>query len=180
MGKIALVIGHNAASQGAVRATDKRSEYDWNGDLAAAIMAHSPGMYRIFRRPAGKGYSAEIKFVYGEVDAWGADASIELHFNALTATATGTETLTSGSTGSLKLARLIQPAMVSALKLPDRGLLVRKRTERGGASLFAGRAPAVLIEPYFGSNRNDCAAADRGYSALTGAIHQACVAFLRS
>lgn len=179
MGKIALVIGHNSASQGAVRATDKRTEYDWNGSFAVDIMAHSPGMYRIFRRTPGGGYSAEIKRVYAEVDAWGADASVELHFNALSSTSTGTETLTSGSTGSMRLAKLIQPAMVDALELKDRGLLVRKRTERGGASLFAGRAPAVLIEPYFGSNRNDCAAADRNYSALTGAIHQACVAFLK-
>jgi len=31
--KIDLVIGHNARSQGAVRVTDKRTEYDINTDL---------------------------------------------------------------------------------------------------------------------------------------------------
>ncbi len=78
MTRIALVVGHNPASQGAVRATDKRTEYDWNGDLAAAIMAHAPAMYRVFRRPSGRGYSAEIRETYAAVDAWGASASIEL------------------------------------------------------------------------------------------------------
>lgn len=179
MTRIALVVGHNPASQGAVRATDKRTEYDWNGDLAAAIMAHAPAMYRVFRRPSGRGYSAEIRETYAAVDAWGASASIELHFNGGAASATGTETLSSGSANSRKLAALIQPAMVVALGLRDRGILIRGKSERGGASLHAGRAPAVLIEPYFGSNKADCAAADRNYSALSRAIHEACAAYLK-
>jgi N-acetylmuramoyl-L-alanine amidase len=179
MTRIALVVGHNPASQGAVRATDGRTEYDWNGDLAAAIMANAPAMYRIFRRPSGKGYSAEIRETYAAVDAWGAAASIELHFNGGAASATGTETLTSGSSGSRRLAGWIQPAMVGALGLRDRGIIARGKSDRGGASLHAGRAPAILIEPYFGSNKGDCAAADRNYSALSRAIHQACAAYLK-
>ena len=43
MSKIALVIGHNARSQGAVRVTDKRTEYDINSDLAVAIRDLDPG-----------------------------------------------------------------------------------------------------------------------------------------
>ena len=68
MGKIALVIGHNARSQGAVRVTDGRSEYDWMTDLANQIFAQEPALFRVFRRPAGVGYSAEIRQAYGEVD----------------------------------------------------------------------------------------------------------------
>ena len=45
MSKIALVIGHNARSQGAVRVTDKRTEYDINSDLAAAIRELDPSRY---------------------------------------------------------------------------------------------------------------------------------------
>ena len=80
--RIALVIGHNSRAQGAVRATDGRSEYDWNGVLAGMIRDHDPASIRIFRRTAGLGYSREIDKVYGEVDAWGAGGSVELHFNA--------------------------------------------------------------------------------------------------
>lgn len=179
MDKIALVVGHNARSQGAVRATDGRTEFDWCGDLAAAILARMPGRYRVFRRPAGKAYTAEIRETYAAVDAWGAAASIELHFNAAAdPRATGTETLTSGTPGSLRLAGVIHPAMVGALPLKDRGLVVRRKGERGGESLWSGRAPAVLLEPYFGSNRADCAAADRNFAALSRAIHDACTAFL--
>lgn len=179
MGKIALVVGHNAAAQGAVRATDGRTEFDWCGSLAAAVLACQPGQYKVFRRPAGLGYGAEIRTVYADVDAWGADASVELHFNGGPDDATGTETLTSGSARSRILAGHIQTGMCGALGLRDRGMITRGKTDRGGASLFAGRAPAVLIEPYFGSNRADCAAADRHFHALARAIHGACNAFLK-
>ena len=180
MGKIALVIGHNARSQGAVRVTDGRTEYDWMADLANEIFAQEPAMFRVFRRPAVLSYTTEIRQAYAEVNDWGANASIELHFNgAAIRSATGTETLTSGTTGSLRLAKLIQPAMVGALGLRDRGLVTRKRGERGGESLWQGRAPAVLIEPYFGSNPTDCAAADRHVAALASAIHIACAAYLK-
>ncbi|OJY26211.1 MAG: hypothetical protein BGP11_13115, partial [Rhodobacterales bacterium 65-51] len=160
------------------RQIDGRTEYDWCGDLAAAIRACAPGMYEVFRRPAGRPYSAEIRETYAAVDAKGAVASVELHFNGGPTSASGAETLTSGSKGSLRLAGLIQPAMVQALGLRDRGIIVRARNDRGGLSLHAGRAPAVLLEPYFGSNPTDCAAADRHYAVLVQGIHRACVAYI--
>lgn len=177
---IALIIGHNARAQGAVRATDGRTEYDWNSDLAAAIRDRAPGRYTVLRRQSHpSGYAGEIREVYAQADAVRALATVELHFNGGPASATGTETLTSGSAGSLRLAKLIQPAMVGALGLRDRGILTRGRNDRGGASLFAGRAPAVLIEPYFGSRDADCQAADRHYAALVDAVHRACVEFAK-
>lgn len=178
--KIALVIGHNARSKGATRVTDGKAEYDWNGQLAEAIRALAPDRYVIIRRPAGLSYTAEVRAAYGAVDAAGVAGSVELHFNAAAdASATGTETLTSGSPGSVRLADQVQHHMVRALGLRNRGVKVRSRSDRGGESLFAGRPPAVLIEPYFGSNRGDCAAADRNFVALAAAIDTACVAFLR-
>lgn len=181
LNRIAIVVGHNARAQGAQRVTDGRTEYDWNGDLAAAIMAHQPPIYRVFRRPAGLGYSAEIAQVYAEVDAWNASASIELHFNSAGGSATGTETLHSGSAGSVTLANLVQAGMLRALGLRNRGLIERKRgSGRGWESLHKGRAPAVLIEPYFGSSRADCEAADAGFAALASEINLAAQQFLKA
>jgi N-acetylmuramoyl-L-alanine amidase len=177
--KIAIVIGHNSASQGAVRVTDKRSEYDWNGQLAELIRAHDPASVRVFKRTSAGGYSAEIDRVYAEVDAWGADCSIELHFNASgTASAAGGETLSSGSTKSLALANGVRAAVRAALGNKDRGVKVVSRTDRGGRSLWQGRAPAVLAEPYFGSNAGDCEAASKHMDELAEAYYRAAVAFL--
>lgn len=178
--KIALIVGHNARSQGAVRVTDGRSEFDWCADLANAIAASAPALYRVFRRPSGLSYGAEIRQAYAPISKSEFAATIELHFNSVASpAATGTETLTSGTLGSLRLARLIQPAMVGALGLRDRGLVTRKRDDRGGESLWAGAPPAILIEPFFGSNPGDCAAVDRQFSALARAIHGACAAHLK-
>lgn len=177
--KIAIVIGHNSASQGAVRVTDKRSEYDWNSQLANLIRAHDPASVRIFKRTSTGGYSAEIDRVYAEVDAWGADCSIELHFNASgTASASGGETLSSGSTRSLALAKAVSGAVRGALGNKDRGVKVVSRTDRGGRSLWQGRAPAVLAEPYFGSNAGDCEAATKHMDELAEAYYRAAVTFL--
>jgi len=154
--KLAIVVGHNSASQGAVRQDTGESEFVWNGRLARRIerLAGDYGLQvRTFFRTPGGGYSTEIKRVYAEVDAWGADASVELHFNgASSAGATGTETLSSGTALSLRLAESVQREMVLALGLRDRGIKTRSSSDRGGMSLISGRAPAILVEPFFGSS----------------------------
>lgn len=137
--KNALVIGHNARQPGAVRATDGVPEYLWNGQLADAIAALAPDRCRIVRRTPGAG---EIARAYAEVDRLGVEASVELHFNsAADFRATGTETLTSGTAGSVRLAGSLQYHMVRALGLRDRGLKVTGRSGRGGASLWSGIPP---------------------------------------
>jgi N-acetylmuramoyl-L-alanine amidase len=171
--KIAVVVGHNARAQGAVRVTDGRTEYDWNGDLAEMIQEIDPEAVGLFHRTPGGGYSREIDRVYCEVDRWGADVSLELHFNAATPQAHGCETLSSGTRGSLRLAEAVQAAIVEALPVRDRGVKVRQAHERGGRSLWAGRAPAVLLEPYFGSNASECHMADDYKSVLAEAIYPA-------
>jgi N-acetylmuramoyl-L-alanine amidase len=176
--RIAIVVGHNSKARGAVRVTDGLTEFQWNSVLAEMIANKSPGNYRVFYRQAGNSYVKEVRDVYAEVDDWNADASIELHFNAnANPSATGTETLSSGSFGSMYLARLMQREMVDALGIRDRGIKVLKQGDRGGESVFAGKAPAVLLEPYFGSNLRDCAIADQRLAALVEGIHQACMAY---
>src|SRR5690606_30514842 len=102
--------------------TDKRTEYDINSDLAVAIRDMDPARYVIVRRTAGTG---EIGRAYAEVDRLGVSASVELHFNsAEAASATGTETLTSGTANSARLARGVQAGMVRALGLRDRGVKI--------------------------------------------------------
>lgn len=172
--KIAIVVGHNARAQGAVRVTDGRTEYDWNGVLAEMIAAHDPEAVRVFHRVPGGGYSAQIDRVYAQVDAWGAHVSLELHFNAASPAAHGCETLSSGTLGSLALAERVQAAIVVDLPVRDRGIKLRGKGQgRGWRSLWAGRAPAVLLEPYFGSNAAECHMADDYKEVLAEAIHEA-------
>lgn len=163
--KLAVVVGHNEKAPGAYAvAPIGRSEFDFNSDVAEtmALIDKDYGLeVKVFKRPAGVGYSTEIARAYAEVNAWRADVSVELHFNSYRYTSTGSETLTSGSKKSRALAEKVQAEMLKQLKLHDRGVKVRKSSDRGGRSLHAGKAPAILVEPFFGSNRSDCEAAAR-------------------
>jgi len=156
MHRLAIVVGHNSEKQGAVRADTGETEFVWNSRLARRIerLAREYGIQvRTFFRTPGLGYSREIARVYDEVDRWKAEASVELHFNgAASPQATGTETLSSGTALSLRLAEAVNREMVAALGLRDRGIRTRAASERGGGSLHSGRAPAILIEPFFGSS----------------------------
>jgi N-acetylmuramoyl-L-alanine amidase len=177
--KIAIVIGHNSKAQGAVRITDERTEFDWNGELASIIEEHDPCGVKVFRRERGGGYSREIDRVYAEVDAWGADCSLELHFNSsANARANGGLTLSSGSTGSLALANLVRERVAKVLNNTDRGVEVRGRHARGGRSLWQGRSPAIMTEPYFGSNPKECNNALMFMDEMAEAYYRAAMVFL--
>ena len=179
MKKIALIVGHNPKSQGAVRVTDGKSEYVFNKKLAEDLKALKPEQYSIiFRDPAG-GYAKEIDLAYAEANEQRVSGTVELHFNAsAAASATGTEVLTSGTRNSMILCNLLQDKMFLALRLKNRGVKQVTKQQRGGRSLWAGSSPAALIEPFFGSNRNDCEVIDRNYDKFVKALHDACTTFL--
>jgi N-acetylmuramoyl-L-alanine amidase len=166
MKKLAIIVGHNASSQGAVRPDTRESEYVYNGKLADYMekIGHEYEMeVKTFRRRTGGGYSREIARCYAEVDQWGANASIELHFNAAgDPSASGTETLSSGSAKSVILAQEVQMELVEALGLNDRGVKIRNsRTKgRGYLSLVSGQAPAIIAEPFFATSERGRTSSD--------------------
>lgn len=163
--KLAVVVGHNVKRQGAVRPDTGETEFVWNSRLAEMIDSMARRFRGVevklfFRNPAINSTTFEIKDVYRRTDEWGADATVELHFNSHhNPSATGTETLTSGTRLSLNYAEALQDEMLKALGLKDRGeKIVRKG--RGATSLISGRAPAALIEPFFGSSAKGQQATD--------------------
>lgn len=174
--KLAIVVGHNHVAQGAVRQDTGETEYVWNLDLAKMIEKEADAFHdiqvKVFKRQPVGGYTAEINRVYDEVDFWDADASCELHFNSHTSReASGTEVLSSGSRKSVAFATAMQLRLIEALGLKDRGVKIR-RSGRGSESLISGQAPAILIEPFFGSSAKGQAATDAPHEkrALARAI----------
>lgn len=166
--RLAIVVGHNSEKQGAVRRDTGESEFVWNSGLARLIEAYADAYpdieVRVFFREPGMGYRREIERVYEETDRWGANVTVELHFNASgDPDVSGTETFTSGTPASMALAMDVNREMVAVLGLRDRGVKTRFGTGRGGASLISGRAPAILIEPYFGSSSKGLRATDEAH-----------------
>ena len=176
--KIAIVVGHNSVSKGAYRSIDGVPEFTWNADLAEMIRDHDPARIKVFHRLRIRGgYSAEVDRVYGQVNDWNATCSIELHFNGFAGPAEGCLTLSSGTPRSFALAREVQRRMLALMGNEDDGIEVRRRHDRGGRSLWQGRSPAIMTEPYFAGNDRYCQIADHYKDELAEAIYRGAVAF---
>ena len=138
------------------------SEWEFNDKVAREMQALAPTLTPglkitpVYRTPEpGVGYREEIARAYAEVDAMGADAAIELHFNAASsARARYALTLSSGSQKSLALAEAFTAAFKRSFPGKDAKIWNHRKgqVKRGAKSLIAGKAPAVLLEPFFASN----------------------------
>lgn len=92
--------------------------------------------------------------------------------------ANGGETLSSGSKGSMALAGSVRTRLSEVLGNTDRGVRILGRRDRGGRSLWQGRAPAILTEPYFGSNPAECLTALMHMDEMAEAYYRGAVEFL--
>lgn len=152
--RLAVVVGHNHRAKGA-DSPWLPPEYDFNSVQAQRIAdaaMRSKVNVRIFYRTPGGGYVREIERVYDEVDAWGPDYSVELHYNSARLEAQGTETLRAPTSGSRRLAEAIHPHVLRIFGRRDRGIKMLREGKRGFHAVMAGRAPAIIIEPAFGSS----------------------------
>jgi N-acetylmuramoyl-L-alanine amidase len=158
---IALVIGHDPKEHGAVgtcRASDgkeiKVSEYAYNvvvGSKVRALLAADQDLrVHDVRRHLRGGYMGMVKFVNGLK----VDFALELHFNAAeNPQAHGCEMLFwHRSEKSRAFAGVLQEAVTGAMQAHDRGIKPIIQGGRGAPFLNRTAMPAVIAEPFFGSN----------------------------
>ena len=147
--KTAIIIGHSANSQGAYNKTHNVTEFEFNKRVAGRVKELGCDSIELVYRISG--YSRLPKLV----NDTNANLAVSLHCNAFNKIASGTETLSSGSKGSNKMANIIQPKMVECFELADRGIKFRDAHERGGLILHETDMPIVLLEPFFIDNDSD-------------------------
>lgn len=174
---IALVVGHEPAKPGATgRWLDDHfrekmiNEYSYNvlvSRLTRDMLDSAPDLKVLdIRRQKAGGYGK----LPAAVNATGAHFALELHFNAFNETATGTETLHwHRSARGKHFAGIVQRHMLIALGLRDRGLKAIDEDGRGGWFLGKTRMPAVITEPFFGSNPKEMEHAMRHTDKLAAA-----------
>lgn len=182
--KLGVVVGHTQADGGASSPYLGMQEYSWNKDLAQRIEnVGTPVRIKTFYRDDGG-----IAGAYGRSDAWGSNITTELHFNSShNRHARGSAVLYfPGSSKGRRFAQLLFDGISAVIGSPDwpRGTggvvtpyQASGNQRRGQRSLSAGRAPATLIEPFFGSNAAECARANAGKDALATAIVRAAEAW---
>jgi N-acetylmuramoyl-L-alanine amidase len=176
MSDVALVVGHHPNAPGAALTLGGHSlhEHDlWIGfarELGLTLEAEgiTPS---VVQRPNKKPDQA----LADRVNATEADAAIELHFNAASSEASGTEMLHwTNSTRGARLAWHLQKHATASLGLPSRG----RKGRRGFPFLQRTAMPAVICEPAFGSTPGDAWALLTRQAGLMKAYRDALSAFL--
>lgn len=155
--KVAFVIGHHKKSKGALSKHFGLREYDFYKEVLSFL--NEPSVF--YHDENISGYTTRIKNTASKINKVNFDLVIELHFNsAVHHSANGCETLYYyRSDKSRDYAKQFSKIVASETGIKSRngGLkALTNRGDRGFASVYYTKAPTILIEPFFGSNDNDC------------------------
>ena len=177
--KIAVVIGHRASKPGYRSAYLDQYEYQFNAELTKELLPVLENDYQVvvyFK----DGLSTPQ--VYDEIQKWNPRLALELHFNAhQDASAYGTETLCMQGWGYY--ANIMQNALAAALKRDrkgDRGIKILRGGGRGFENVSQLDCATLLLEPFFGSNPDDCALFESRRTEVFNAILSALSAICRN
>jgi N-acetylmuramoyl-L-alanine amidase len=156
---IALCIGHSRWIKGrrdcGAVSVDGTSEWEYNEELADLI-AEELGEFevKIYDDYHGTGYTSAMQWLAGQIRRIDAACAIELHFNSAPPQARGHEWLHwHRSANGLALAERLEAAF--DVGIPARGVKPIDMSGRGGVFLKSVPPPAVIAEPFFGSNIDD-------------------------
>lgn len=173
--KVAFVIGHTSRAKGA-NSPYIGSEWDFHQSeavkkaLAKAAKDHGVDARFLTFDPSLPGYHNRCRALAAEINAFDPDYVVELHFNSFhSPSAHGTETLHTGTKGSLALAGMLQACTVDCLGTVSRSVPlvhVKSTRQRGGGLIRRVRAPAALPEFGFGSNPSDAAKMEKNWPTL--------------
>ena len=173
---IALCVGHSRQGDSGAASVDGTTEWDYNCDLAEKIASKTRQDVRVYNAYEGRGYTSAMRWLAKKLKKDGAEFAIELHFNAAGASATGHEWLYwDTSEKGRRLARSLRDSMEDAFpQFTSRGIKARGKGSRGASFLRLPHCPAVIAEPFFGTNQDDWQLAkdhrDGLATAITGGI----------
>ena len=156
--KIALTVGHSLLKNGNYTSADGKkyggcNEYKWckafSKQVASAIRKNAHTVKRIVC-PEKKFTSSiqEKAYKLNIINSGNYDLVIELHLNAASPSAKGTEVLYKSSAGK-KYAEKVQKQLASVFT--DRGIKLRDDLYM----LNGTKPPAILIETFFCTNKGD-------------------------
>lgn len=156
---IIICIGHSRDNDNGAVSRGGVSEWDYNSELAPMIawrLRACGWTTEIIDHYEGGNYTAAMRWLKAELEERRPRSVIELHFNAAGATARGHEWF-HNDTGEGFASALDQVFRSSIAEVPARGTTNRHRSGNGSQFLGGAPCPAVIGEPFFGSNDADWA-----------------------
>lgn len=185
---VGLCIGHsrqvNGRTEGGAESITGTQEHAYNSALAIDIKRELSDLgvqSFIVSKYQGNGYTAAQRWLASELKSRGATIALELHFNSSdNDDATGHEWLYwKTSAKGENLAACLNIAhfeMFPELKM--RGIKALGNSDRGAEFLKLTSMPAVICEPFFGSNLSDWNHADSAQALIAQAIAVGITAYL--
>lgn len=163
--KTAIVVGHTTgADKGAYSNYLKLSEQPFNAMVAAALKKLGPERYDVYTHNLQNYYERE-KFLADKLNKLNYDLVIELHFNAASESANGTEVCyyyasNKGKTAAQFIAAGMSVAYDTKLRGDKGARALVNKNDRGYWFVYLPKAPAIILEPFFGSNPESLKFAD--------------------
>lgn len=157
--KVAVVVGHTSTGdKGAYSQYIGLSEYDYNLRVAKQLesLSNDSVEYHVYTHTI-QGYASRQATLADKLNPLKYDYVFELHFNASTPQANGTECLYYFNSSKGKLAsQIISKQITQDFNTTLRGVEGAKAlvnsNDRGFGFVYKQKAVAVIIEPFFGSN----------------------------
>lgn len=159
---IAICVGHSRPGDEGAVSVGGISERFANSRLARQILSKLEDLNiecEIIDRYQGATYGAAMRWLGRKLATIGATGAVELHFNSAIPAAHGHEWLHwHESVGGRYLAQHLNRCMTAACPTHKaRGLVAIGPKDRGAEFLRCTPCPAVIAEPYFGSNAQEWA-----------------------
>lgn len=152
--KFAFVIGHTSGpDKGAFSPYLEKFEYDLFKEFAnkhlseiGDIFLHDENIISYTQRQADTATkTTEYEYVF------------ELHFNSAKPAAEGCEALYyTGNTKAEKIGQKFCSLMVQEMDMKNRGAKALNASDRGFGFVSSQKPTALILEPFFGSNSDDC------------------------
>lgn len=178
---LGVIIGHERKAPGAQNILTKEFEYFWNSSLVPMMKSYVIGknldLVFIYRD------GSSIAGTYQEAKKLKCDAVVELHFNSYNEKSYGTETLCTNRPEDIKFAQAYQKAMCEVFGRNglSRGVKVMSIKDRGGFSVAQyPEGPNCLVEPAFGSNKDECRLMEENKVAYARCLVDAAVSYFKS
>lgn len=183
MSTIVICVGHSRSGDSGAVNTSGVTEHTFNskvGRLLTAILREAGHKVHLLDKYEGNSYTQAMVWVADQCKTLGADLAIELHFNSASPLAEGHEWLYWVTS---KKGKALAESFNSAFKKAfpsnkERGLKPITSGDRGGLYLRLTHCPAVILEPFFGSNPTESSYFSLNQTALAHAYAQALLNYL--
>ena len=183
---VIVCVGHSRIGDSGAVSVGGVNEWVYNKDVAEklcrVLRARGVSSEVISHYPS-RSYSGAMSWLRKEIQKRKGTLAIELHFNAAHEEANGFEYLYAiGSVRGLLLAQCLLKAhmLVIGNKQKSRGTTAIKAGDRGYGFLSKVAPPAVICEPFFGSNRADWKLFDHKWGMLADIYATGIENFLKS